>query len=248
MRGIVCFLFSVFCFLSSSAQSTWDAANEAYIAGSYGEAIARYDTILEGGQASAKLYYNLAGAHFKLGHLGKSILYYHKAQRLAPTDRDIAHNLAVAEAMVKDRIEPLPRFFALRWIDTLRHGLSSNGWALWALLMLALGGAATLLFLLSTRMALRKAGFWSACCCVLLMVVGVSFAVTNHRQATHPREGIVMRMNVSIRSSPDNAGKELYIINEGTQVRVTGKLQQWREVELQDGKKGWIDASAIEMI
>ena len=111
MKRMIIYTISLFVALSVSASPTsterWEMGNKAYIEGNYDKAIDEYQAILEGGEYSMKLYYNLANAYFKTGAIGKSILYYNKALRIAPSQEDIRHNLAIAEAQTKERIAVL---------------------------------------------------------------------------------------------------------------------------------------------
>ena len=91
-------------------------ANTAYINGNFHSAAEVYEEILSRGVSSVKLYYNLANAYFKEDRIGKAILYYKRALRLAPGNDDIRHNLSVAEARTKDNIEDIPEFFFVTWM------------------------------------------------------------------------------------------------------------------------------------
>ncbi len=71
----------------------WDLANTAYVNGDYAGAIAIYESILDRGLASARLYYNLGNAYFKEDRTGKAILFYRRALRLRPGNEDVRHNL-----------------------------------------------------------------------------------------------------------------------------------------------------------
>ncbi|MCD8071604.1 MAG: competence protein, partial [Alistipes sp.] len=61
-------------------------------------------------------------------------------------------------------------------------------------------------------------------------------------------EAIVLSSAVPVKSSPDNASKDIFIVHEGTKVFTGEKLNQWVEITLADGNKGWIIESAIEVI
>ena len=66
--------------VSAHASSThWEAGNKAYIDGNYEKAIEEYNAIIDGGEYSMELYYNLANAYFKQGEMGKAILYYNSS-------------------------------------------------------------------------------------------------------------------------------------------------------------------------
>src|SRR4030067_3096290 len=68
-------------------------ANRFYDSGNFNSAIQSYHQLLDKGIKEATVYYNLGNAYFKARQLGKAILYYRKALKLAPRDKDIKTNL-----------------------------------------------------------------------------------------------------------------------------------------------------------
>ena len=135
-------------FSAYASASRWEAGNKAYIEGNYEKAVEEYNAIIEGGEYSMKLYYNLANAYFKQGETAKAILYYNKALRLAPSQEDIRHNLAIAEAQTKDRIAVIPEFFLNRWLRIVRNSMSCMAWSVLSLVTFAIVLVFGLLFLL----------------------------------------------------------------------------------------------------
>ena len=57
-----------------------------------------------------------------------------------------------------------------------------------------------------------------------------------------------MSASVSVKSSPDKASTDLFVLHEGTKVRTVSELGDWREIVIADGKKGWVEARTIETI
>lgn len=226
----------------------WDAANTAYINGRYAEAAAGYQRILAEGFYSAKLYYNLANALFKSGQTGRAILFYHRALRLDPGNEDIRYNLRIAEQSTKDRIEAVPEFFLRTWLRTLRHTLSGTAWSVLSLGALAAMLALVLFYLLARRITVRKAGFYGMLAALLLFVVTTAFAVAQRRELLDARGAIVTASAAVVKSSPDRGATDLFVLHEGTMVRITGSLGEWREIVIADGNKGWIEAIRIEGI
>ena len=80
---------------AADAETLWTQANEAYLNSDYAGAVRLYESILDEGLFSMKLYYNLANAYFKTGEIGKSILFYKRALILSPSNDDIRHNLSL---------------------------------------------------------------------------------------------------------------------------------------------------------
>jgi tetratricopeptide (TPR) repeat protein len=226
----------------------WEAGNKAYIEGNYDKAIEEYIAILDGGEYSMKLYYNLANAYFKTGANGKAILYYNKALRLAPSQEDIRHNLALAEAQTKDRIAVVPEFFLNRWMRTIRNSMSCTAWSVLSIVSFALVLAFGLLFLLASRLGIRKTGFYGALVALLFMIATTSFAISSRNDMLNHEEAVVMASAISVKSSPDRSATDLFVLHEGTKVKVLTAVDEWVEVGIADGKKGWTLKNNIEEI
>ncbi len=267
-NGLIVLIFSLCLHTSVSAQTSdtlstnpatvsgegfdtahlWDVANTAYLRSDYREAIRTYEEILNRGLVSAKLYYNLGNACFKDNNLGKAILYYHRALRLKPGDEDIRHNLSIAERHTIDQIEQIPEFFLQAWLRTLRSTLSGRTWSILSLLILAFSLGMLLFYLLSQRLSLRKAGFFGTLVGILLFAITTSFATAARREMVEQRDAVLLSSAVSVKSSPDKAATDLFVIHEGTTLRLGERLGTWQEVTLSDGKKGWLEIRHIETI
>ena len=241
-------LMSVVGVMAQTSAERWEAGNRAYIEGNYDKAIEEYTAILDGGEYSMKLYYNLANAYFKAGAMGKAILYYNKALRIAPSQEDIRHNLALAEAQTKDRIAVIPEFFLNRWMRTMRNSMSCTAWSVLSLVWLGVMLAFGLLFLLASRIRWRKMGFYGALCAFLLFVATTSFAISSRNDMLSHDEAIVMGTAISVKSSPDRSATDLFVLHEGTKVKVLTEVDEWVEVVIADGKKGWTERKNIEEI
>ena len=226
----------------------WDMANTAYINGNFHSAAEVYEEILSRGVSSVKLYYNLANAYFKEERIGKAILYYKRALRLAPGNDDIRHNLSVAEARTKDNIEDIPEFFFVTWMREARHTMSCTAWSVLSLVLLACALALFLVYLLAQRLSLRKAGFYGTVVAVLLCMLTTWFALGERREMLDDTSAVVMTASTAVKSSPDKSSTDLFVLHEGTVVTITNRLDDWCEVVIADGKKGWLECRKIETI
>ena len=231
-----------------SAEELWSSANEAYNNAEYATALERYNAILDRGLHSAALYYNLANTYFKTEQLGSAILYYNRALRIAPADEDIRHNLEYAEQMTKDSIEEIPEFILTTWVRAVRGALSSTAWSVISLILLAAALAMALFYLLAQRLTLRKMGFYTMVITALLFILTSLFAWSEREMIVNSKEAIIMSSAVSIKSSPDRAATELFVLHEGTKVSIGHEMAGWAEVRISDGRKGWVEQSRIEKI
>ena len=67
----------------------------------------------------------------------------------------------------------------------------------------------------------------------------------------HPSRRSVIVTTVpscSTKSSPDKSSTDLFVLHEGTVVTITNRLDDWCEVVIADGKKGWLECRKIETI
>lgn len=229
-------------------EALWERGNTLYTAGDYNGALAVYDSIQKDGWASAKLFYNMAGAFFKGGQLGEAILYYNKARKLAPADDDIAYNLAYANSFVKDKINLVPEFFLKTWLSKAGNLMSSDAWAVCSLVALAITLAAVLVYLLGARRRVRKAGFALCIVAGVITVATVAFAAAERRDILDCSEGVVVSSAAAVKSSPDRTSKDIFILHEGTKVKLLDTFGAWNEIRIADGNEGWISSSAISPI
>lgn len=226
----------------------WDRANTAYINADYHTAAESYEQILAQGLSSVKLYYNLANTYFKGDHLGRAILFYHRALRLAPGNADIRYNLSVAEALTKDNIESIPEFFLVGWLRDVRHMMGCTAWSLFSLAALACAMALFLLYLLSPHLSLRKTGFYGTLSAALLFMLTTWFALGERHEMLDQTQAVVMSASTAVKSSPDKSATDLFILHEGTVVEIVSQLDGWCEVVIADGKKGWTECKKTEII
>ncbi|MFI3321146.1 MAG: competence protein [Rikenellaceae bacterium] len=226
----------------------WQRANAAYSAGDYQKAVEEYEQIMNMGYESSKLYYNKANSYFKLGNVGKSIVNYKRAERLAPGDTEIAHNLKIAEAQTKNRIEQLPEFFLKSFYRDVKVQLSSNGWAFLSIAMFALLFSAAMFYLLSNTPFKRKIGFTIATIALSCFIVSLIFSVERKNEIVASDVAVIVSSAEAVKSSPDNNGKDIFIINEGAVVTVIDKIGNWSEIMVASGNRGWVQSKAIEVI
>ena len=233
----------------SYPDSLWNSANNAYVEGRWDDAVAGYDMISGMGLESAALYCNLADAYFKAGNMPKAIINYERALKLDPSYEDARYNLELACSMIQDRIDPVPEFILKVWAKDICWLMDSDAWAVTFIVLLALMLAMILLFLLSPSVAGRRTGFFTAIALLLFAVASLSFSLWQKNDYMKMDKAIVMRPVVSVKSSPSTeASQDLFILHEGTKVEILDQVGSWSNIELADGRQGWIRTSEIEII
>ena len=221
----------------------------AYSAGRWNDAAVAWEGIYDAGIRGSELYYNLASAYFKLGETGKAILFYERALKEDPSDKDVRYNLEFARGMTQDRIEDVPEFILKTWIKKATYLFSSDLWAVLSILFFAGALALLLLFLLGSSSGARRTGFFTGIAALLIAVFCFASASSQRADASRKDEAIVMRPVSSVKSSPSSdSAKDLFILHEGTKVKILDEVDLWMNIELSDGRQGWIATKDIEII
>lgn len=223
--------------------------NTLYQESDFVGALEAYLSVLDQGFVSPDLYYNLGNAYFKTGDLGRSILNYERAARLRPGDSDIQANLDLARSLTVDEIVPLPRFWVLSVLSWWVNLLPRFGLLLLSILAYGICAAGLCVVILSRRPAYRSLGGWFT----LGGVLGIAFfgltLLARDRVLWGSEWGVILSEVVSVQSAPSNeANLTLFLVHEGTKVRIDQTSETWYEVVLDDGKVGWVPAGVLETI
>ena len=138
MRKLLMLLF-VILFISvgfgQDNDQTFENGNTAYNAGQFEKALLLYKKILESGEHSAALYFNMGNCYYRLNNVAESIFFFEKAKQLNPFDEDISINSAFAQNMAIDAVEMLPISQVTKFKDSLVELFNQEGWALVLILL-----------------------------------------------------------------------------------------------------------------
>ena len=233
---------------SSLEDATKAEGDSAYMKKDYASAIQIYEALLNRGEA-ADIYYNLGNSYYKAGDIAKAILNYERALLLQPGNGDIRANLEIARSKTVDKVEPVPEIFFVSWTKSLINSMSVDSWAVCGVVCFILLIVSLYLFIFSKQIVLKKAGFISGIVFLAVTILANVFANQQKDELTNRNSAIVINPSVTVRSTPSESGTSLFILHEGHKVGVKdGSMKDWKEIRLEDGKVGWVPASAIEII
>ena len=83
-----------------------------------------------------------------------------------------------------------------------------------------------------------------------MAVLVTSFFLTFHSVSTENSYhlGIIYSTKVEARSEPNQFSTRLFEVHEGLRVSINQAVDDWVEIELLDGKTGWIENNQIRLI
>ena len=223
-------------------------ANNAYNNNLYDSALNTYNQVLNTGVESGELYYNMGNAYFKNNDIASAILYYEKAKRLLPVDDDVIYNLSIANSMIVDKIEKVPELFYHRWWNFFYNALGADAWAIFSLISFAFLTITVSLFIISKKRENRKLSFYVGVLFLIITITSTALASQKYYYNIERNEAIVFTSSITVKSSPTQNAVDLFVIHEGTKVKIIDKIDNWVEIKIQNGSVGWLPEESIKEI
>jgi tetratricopeptide (TPR) repeat protein len=219
--------------------TAFEAANKLYEEGKFSEAATAYAKLLQAGQTSAALYFNLGNAFFKSGQIGRAIAAYRLAGQMTPRDPDVRANLQFARNQTQG-----PTLSPNRWQRWLGR-LTLNEWtvlaacAVWLWLLL--------LALLHWRPTLRSVlkGYVVASAIAALSLCALTGAAFYHARVS--RVAIVITKDADVRNGPLTESKTAFTAHDGAELRVLDQKDEWLEVSAGPRETGWLRRDEVLM-
>lgn len=241
MKKIICLFFIAMSFFAfSQNELKFDQGKVHYNEANYEAAISSWESILESGEHSAALYFNLGNAYYRIDQIAPSIYYYEKALQLAPGDSEIKNNLAFAQNQTIDIIEPLPKNLVSTWMDKATQLFSYDAWAKIAIAF-SIGFVLLFLsyyFIVSTMK--KRLFFMGSFLSLFFCLVCLFFAYSNYGKFTNNKSAILFASSSQVRSEPLERAELSFVIHEGTKVNIISEESDWVRIQLADGKDGWM--------
>ncbi|RLD66875.1 MAG: hypothetical protein DRI95_05880 [Bacteroidetes bacterium] len=249
----ILFIFSIVYIFNSYAQSDSSylliqEGNKAYTESEFEKAINNYEQVIKSGYSASELYYNLGNAYYRNLDYKSAILNYERALLLAPDDENIITNLEFSRNRIQDRIEEIPKFFLFKWVDTSVNIFSSKVWSIISITGFILFLVLAILFLFSRTIIIRKLAFLLSIIILFFAVLSFYGGLVQKKKLTSHSQAIVFTSSVTVKSAPTSSGTDLFIIHEGLKVKILDSTEGWKEIQLSDGKIGWLPEETIVKI
>ena len=239
----------------AAANANIDRANQAYKQELYNEALKLYLQEAEQTGVSSSLYCNIGDTYYRLKDNVHAVLYYERALLLDPSNNDARFNLEFVRGKMQLPDDAGDSWFS-NWVDQTVSRLSSNTWAIIAIItfLLFLAGLAAYLFL--DNVLMRKIGFFGGALMIVASILANLAAFHVYHKATSGNGAIVMPETVTLSTAPRaprDKDEEAFELQQGTRVEIVDSISdktsgKWLQVSTAGGHKAWINANDIEVI
>ena len=230
---------------SENLDAYYQSGLDFYQSRAYQNAKTSFEKVLENNWESPELYYNLGNTYYRLNDISGAVWAYEMCLHHDPTHEDSEFNLKLVNINVKDRIAIPEAPIYLKFYMGIKERFTPNEWV-----KITLGLLVLFLLILLVRI------FWgylpvlnfSENFLLILVFITLFFTVNSIWSDSNISQGIIHLETVSVLSEPNIQSTTLFKVHEGLKVSVTQRSREWLEIELIDGKIGWIFENQIKLI
>ena len=214
--------------------SLFVSANSDYANQEYNAAIKKYNLILSSKLESPELYYNLANSFFKINEIHQAIYYYEKAIKIKPDFDDAIENLEICNLQLIDKIEEIPELMITSLYNNIINFLSLKNWIYLTLIFIWVS-----LIIFSYNSFVKKNKKY-----VLYLVIFSFFlffiTTKKYNQNINVKEAIIYSSVINVMSAPSEQSTNLFSLHIGTKVKIEDQIENWVNIRIANGKKGWV--------
>ncbi len=215
-------------------------ANDHYAKERYLEAAKIYQKLIDDGHKNGYLFYNLGNSYLRLEKFGPSILNYIRAKQFLPRNESLDANLRIAILKTEDQLEPPSTDDLGSLIFWVNHYTLNE--------QLFFFGITNLIFWLVLGIwMVRKTAIWDLTRKAMMVILLISILSTGVKISLESKVtiGVILAKNIEVKSARGANNVTLFQLHEGSVVSIIDRHNDWYQIQLNDGKKGWAHKDSI---
>lgn len=229
---------------AQDSKSLFKSANEYYKSKQYEEAEKMYLLLLKKDNQNANAFYNLGNTYYHLKQYPNAILYYEKARKFQPNNKQILHNIELTNNKLFSKIEFSREFFVTKQIKDAVKSKPSKSWSVFMFIALWLGVILMCIHFFFSNKILFRIGTL-AC---LFSALFTYFTYTSYQLEHQNNFAIIMQQNAYMKTAPVESMNAATALQAGLKIEIIDSDKNWRKIKLPNGKTGWIEITQIEFI
>jgi tetratricopeptide (TPR) repeat protein len=239
---LFCAVAGLFVVSSTFAQTDtqFAKANEEFAAGHFKEAIDGYETLVQSGQSSATLFYDLGNAYFRSGDFGRAILNYERALALEPRHPEADANLRIA----RDEARALE--LAVSAPERSLQLITPNQYTIAAAIAFWIGIFGIVILILARRRSASLIALSILSLLVFAFAVAAIICLDNGNKGS--TLAIVTDKGVEARVATAENANTVLALPAGSEIKIVSKRGDWIYAVLPNNLRGWIPAKSAESV
>ena len=232
---------------TQNIDNLFEESNDLYTNGDYQNAVQGYLEIVKSGFESAELYFNIGNSFYKLNNIPESNYYYEKAKSISPNDDDILTNLSFAQNLRIDKIETLPVTDIQNLKLSILDLLSEKGWSYILVILIWIMCFTFIVYNLSNDPKFKRL-FFSISFVLLILSSFTLFINFEKKKISEIKYAIIYDKEIEVWSEPNNISELKFLLHEGTKVKQIDVIEDWLNIQLENGTIGWIKSSSLRIL
>lgn len=243
MKKIILFLNIFLCLNLHANDSLFTIANQDYANQDYSLAIDKYQNILSSEIESSELYYNLGNSYYRINEIHQAIYNYEKSLKLNPNFTEAKENLELCNLLLIDKIDKMPELFYKTYYKKLKKLFPKKWWKTTSLILIW----SFIIIYLIKIITNRNFNFLQN----IILVFSLLFFVIYHdisNDSLENKEAIIFSQVIDIMSAPSEKANKLFTLHIGTKVKIKDQIENWVNISLDNGNKGWVALKHLKEI
>lgn len=244
MKKIILF-FAFSCLFASENDSLFLKAIEKYDEGKFDTALLYFLKVYEKQPHNFKVLYNIGNCYYRLGFTANAILFYEKARKINPADKDVNANIEFLKSKLTDVFEELPIPFTIKAKNYLIKISPPGIWNLIAITSAII--IAILLLIIRFIEKFKTISIYLTIITGVFLIISISINILIWIEK-EKKEGIIIKKPIEIMSAPGSGILILKLQGDGIKVSIIDSTAQWYKVLLPNLQEGWVKKEFIEII
>ncbi|MEP7195168.1 MAG: tetratricopeptide repeat protein [Saprospiraceae bacterium] len=226
--------YLIFCLNFINAQS-FESGLKSYEDNNYEDAVNTWKSLIDQGQKSESIYYNIGNAYLQLKNYPEAIYYYNKALRLSPGSKDAEYNLKLAmqfNAIEETELQGWSIGSSLRSISNTTTILNY----LVIFSILAILGIIAVKHLRTKYSSIVSKALFTGSLLVLVLAGMQKLFNANHREA-------ILIYDSALYLSPDELSEKKIELKPGEKIQIKDQIMEWSKIQTGNYEIGWILAN-----
>ncbi len=188
----------------------------------------------------AKQYCHKADSCFKQSNYAEAILYYEKALKFAPSNKDIKQNINITRAHLVGDTYIMPEFILVRWAKYVSGLLAIPVW--FALFVACFLAACVVFFFYIFRNEHKVLRFYISIALLIVSLSSMGFGIIRQNIQNDLSHAIVIKSNIHLRQSKNNGAKDVSILYKGQKIKILDNDgSAWIKARTEDNKVGYME-------
>lgn len=243
MKKIILFLNIFLCLNLHANDSLFTIANQDYANQDYSLAIDKYQNILSSEIESSELYYNLGNSYYRINEIHQAIYNYEKSLKLNPNFTEAKENLELCNLLLIDKIDKMPELFYKTYYKKLKKLFPKKWWKTTSLILIW----SFIIIYLIKIITNRNFNFLQNIVLVFSLLFFVIYQDISN-DSLENKEAIIFSQVIDIMSAPSEKANKLFTLHIGTKVKIKDQIENWVNISLDNGNKGWVALKHLKEI